>query len=84
MPVYVQFVFLVCLTDQGNLSGDIKDEVIVTKPIKAHSLYNATKATDLTGGGIPQRRKVEGKMDVRYAQVSRRQCVKQISAYVFF
>lgn len=84
MPVYVQFVFLVCLTDQGNLSGDIKDEVIVTKPIKAHSLYNATRATDVTSGGIQQRRKVAAKMDVRYAEVSRHQCVKQISAYVSF
>ncbi|KAJ9110530.1 hypothetical protein QFC20_002858 [Naganishia adeliensis] len=66
-----KFVFLVSLTDQGNLSGDIKDEIIVTKPIKALSLYNATRAADVTGGVIQQRRKVAGKMDVRYAELYR-------------
>lgn len=84
MPARGQFVFLVSLTDQGNLSGDIKDEIIVTKPIKALSLYNATRAADVTGRVIQQRRKVAGKMDARYAEVSRCHCANQISCSCVF
>ncbi|KAI5455195.1 hypothetical protein NCC49_000012 [Naganishia albida] len=68
-----KIIFLVNFTDQENLSGNLKDEVIVFKPLKARSLYHATRRDDSNGSTNPNRKRKEvwGKMDAHYAQVRR-------------
>lgn len=71
LKIYPQFIFLVTLTDVSKYKDlALNHDAIVTKPIKAQSLYNATKnsQTSDTGGSAKSAQK-KLTMDNTYSKV---------------
>lgn len=69
-----QFIYLITLTEVSSFVKDLalEQEAIVTKPIKALSLYNATKNLDARSNSMSTKQaKKTSAMDSSYAKVSR-------------
>ena len=68
--VSLQFIYLVNLTDVQKFASDLKDDITLTKPIKARSLYNATRAEGAEETKAQKPVKKISALDAKYARVS--------------
>jgi hypothetical protein len=67
----LQFIYLVNLTDVQKFASVLKDGVTLTKPIKARSLYNATRAAGTEETKAQKPVKKLSSLDSSLAKVSR-------------
>ncbi|KAJ9123034.1 hypothetical protein QFC22_001223 [Naganishia vaughanmartiniae] len=66
----LQFIILVSLTDMDKVAGLVKNDTVVTKPIKAQSLYNATRScSDANGRATLKASKKASGMDSNYVKM---------------